>query len=226
MTDPGAKSAPVPPVPIAPGTPPAEASSVPADPPPVYPGESLSPAGQTAATAGPGRRPVAALVGLLALVLIGAVVAILLTSGGGPPIVGPDEGRVGDELAFAVFDAEVEQWQVGTNVSTDEILILEPQSAGRVNITATTTDGTSDLVVDIAAQGPLRILGPGLLPMGQITTLTPAGADGSVTWTVGSARSSDETLQLSPTQPGTTTVVLETSGGQRVERTFTVPSPG
>lgn len=214
LTDRGANPAAAPPVAVTPTAPLAETSSV-----------STTP--RRRSVGAPGGAVGMLVAGLLAvgLLVVGVTVAILATRGGGPAIVGPDAAQVGDELAFAVFDTEVEQWRVGTTISTDEILILEPQSAGRITITATTAEGTSDLAVDIATEGRLRIVGPGLLPMGQVTTLAAAGADGSLTWTVGSATSSDETLQLSPTRPGTTTIVLETSGGQRVERTFTVPAP-
>ncbi|MEM8922151.1 MAG: serine/threonine-protein kinase [Actinomycetota bacterium] len=210
-----------------PGPPPGprgeEAAHTRPSPPPTNP----SPTERPTEPAGPGRGrrrltvPAAAAVA----VLVGIIVAMVIALGGGSPIVGPQRGAVGDEVAFAAEVDGPTSWRVGgQDAGTSDVLLVTPSSPGRLRIEATSADGTVELDYRVDERsGPLAIEGPGLAPLGATTVLVAGGADGATfTWTVGGATSTGQAIEVTPTSVGTLTVELRSSDGQSVERTLTV----
>ena len=158
------------------------------------------------------------------LSVLGLAVAAVIR--GGPTIIGPSEAVVGQEMAFAVAEADVQVdgWQVGDTRSTGPVLSLTPTSTGRVSVEVETSDGKAKATVTVRqADSTVQILGPGHIALGQVTTLSVDGAAGQgLTWTVGGETFRMPTLEVLPSQAGTLRVEVVTDGGDRVGRTFTI----
>lgn len=165
---------------------------------------------------------------VIAVVAIGSLGVAQLRAGG-PSIVGPTTPRVGEEAAFAVLDAEVSEWRVGSSSTNEPILLLVPGGPGTTDVRALTDSGELELSVDIQeADDGLRILGPGHLPLGETTVLSVDGTtSGDVTWTVAGESYRLDTLEVRPSESGTFEVSVATGDGQTGTRTFTVsPATG
>jgi serine/threonine protein kinase len=165
----------------------------------------------------------------VAITVTGIVAVLMAINGrGGPAIIGPRHGPVGEQVAFAVAEGEVADWLIGEQRTLDPVALLTPTSPGTVTITVTTDQGTSsvDYVVE-AATSALRISGPSHLTVNQSIELTVVPASGAeLMWTVnGSAYrvpADRPSLKLNPTSPGLMVVSVVASDGQQAERTFTV----
>ncbi len=171
-----------------------------------------------------GRSRVLLAVGAVAALAVVGIGALVATAAGGPSIIGPETTRVGEQAAFAVVDAEVERWEVGSSTTAEPVLLLMAEETGRVTVRAIVDGRELDMTVQIddEAEG-LRIVGPGHIPLGEMTVLSVVGTDGAApTWVVGGERYRLETLEVRPTEPGVFKVEVETPDGVSVARTFTV----
>lgn len=147
-------------------------------------------------------------------------------------MVGPQQSRPEEQVAFAVIDdgVTVEEWQVGDDRFSGQVLVFTPTEAGRVNIEAVTDDGNRGVSLEVVDDGQELIIGDSpVLPLGETTVVSVQDADGDVlltdlTWTVGGESYSLSTLELLPSEPGTIVVTVNTADGREAVRTFTVPA--
>ncbi len=165
------------------------------------------------------------------VVLAGLGARFLLGGGTDSAIIGPEEGSVGDEVAFALDGTTEATWTVnGGDPSVGPVVSFTPDAPGRYRVEVE-VDGEVDGGVDggverldysaIESSSALRIEGPALAPVGAETTLRAVGQDGRVTWTIAGSTSSGDTAVLRPLASGTVTVEVRVDGGPPVRRTIT-----
>ncbi len=208
--------------------------------PPVNNLSSAPPPGVGASTpqAGSSRRRLPAIlaaVGLGVVLLIGGVV--IFATGGGPTVVGPQQSLLQEEVAFAIADegVTVQEWRVGGDSFSGQVLRFAPTAPGQVNIEAITDDGNQQVSLEVEdGRAELLIGDSPVLPLNETTVVSVRDEDGAVltveqqmlTWTVGGENYSLSTLELLPAEPGTITVTVSTADGREASRTFTVPAEG
>jgi serine/threonine protein kinase len=171
----------------------------------------------------PGRRRL--VIGIGAVALTAAAGGAAVWQGRGPTIIGPEDGVVGDEVAFAVPGRTVEEWQVGGTRSSEQILRLVPRTVGPVRVEAVTTSGTAHhtfSAVEPDDDGSLRITGDAHLPVDLDHELTASGADGAVlTWQIGGQEYQQATVVLRPRTVGLVTVSVTAGDGRSARRVLT-----
>lgn len=174
------------------------------------------------------RLPLLLGLGVIAVLAIGGLAAVFSGRllGSDSAITGPTAGLVGQEAVFTTSGGSPGTWDVnGTRFQGRSIAVV-PSSAGWIEI-ALDVDGDSSELVFTATESPggvdggggPTIEGPGTVTVGQAVQLQAGGVDTGA-WTVNGEQHDGAAIEVTPTSPGTITVLLE-AGGSSVERVIT-----